>query len=693
MLFCNCKKGNQTVSNVSVSSIMQNNDSLKRSMLPFKLKTPDTVLSPYTGMNRQSWIEAGIHILKGAFQYVDSIKTPMFLPKFPGKSYPARGNKNATEQERSAAIFEAIARTFNIAAPILQEQPDLTLNGIKVKEYYKYHLLQLLTNPESYYYIGDKPLKPSQQTCELGNLALWNLIAPNAFWNQLNQDEKDKVAKTTANWAGAWTKAHNWRYFNVMMFTFLHYYGYEIDKQKMLSHLDNLILHYVGNGWYRDTGYDYYNMHVFHLYGAVWVEKYGKKYAPERAAIINNHYKEFSDNYPMIFGRNAEINMYGRSILYRLGANAAMPAAFFTDRDTKISPGLARRVSSGSLLQFITRNDFFVNGIPSLGFYGPFDYCIQPYSCSASPYWMFIGFSALTLPQNHPYWTDKEEMGHWEDIKKNQVYNKFVEGAGLLLSNHGSSGASEIRPGKISKQNNPNYSRLTYSTLFPWEAASNDGIISSQITLKSGQGNEKPETPNHVDIGGYRNHVLYRQASFKYRGNYRAHVDMASIIIPGGEIRVDRIRKASKSTYYLGHFSMPFSEEPPEITKNQVDGKTIITIHGKNRKLALTNYLGWDNLGTVYHEGLHPENKKSILLYAEKQDLKYEYGPVEVLVSVLLNGRNNKKWTPNELQPIKKVEALTKNTPMHLGGLKIELKNGKSYTVDFKNIDASSSRY
>ena len=60
-----------------------------------------------------------------------------------------------------------------------------------------------------------------------------------------------------------------------------------------------------------------------------------------------------------------------------------------------LDPGFARRLCSGSLLQFVTREDFYDNEIPSLGFYGHREYMVQNYSCSASP---FPDVSAIHLP-------------------------------------------------------------------------------------------------------------------------------------------------------------------------------------------------------------------------------------------------------------------------------------------------------
>ena len=53
------------------------------------------------------------------------------------------------------------------------------------------------------------------------------------------------------------SKTHNWRWFNVMMMTFLKHHGYAIDEQLMLNHVDHLLMLESGEGWFRDTSHDY----------------------------------------------------------------------------------------------------------------------------------------------------------------------------------------------------------------------------------------------------------------------------------------------------------------------------------------------------------------------------------------------------------------------------------------------------
>jgi hypothetical protein len=240
---------------------------------------------------------------------------------------------------------------------------------------------------------------------------------------------------------------------------------------------------------------------------------------------------------------------------------------------------------------------------------------------------------------------------------------------------------------------NPNYCRLVYNTAFPWEANNTSGAFSSSLTLKS-KGIDKQESlPLYIDVAGFRENVFYRQASFK-GGNFAPHVDMASIVIPGGEIRVERLRKVRETSLFLGHFSMPhMNGEKPRIQSKTIDGKECLTLAIKDRQLAMCNVLGWDKLAVRENEGLHPEAQFSSLLYAEKQDQEHRYGPVEILVSVLLHKTDDQPWNKDELQPVKEILPLVEGVPLHLGGLRVILKSGTSYAVDFKAIDGASSRH
>ena len=97
----------------------------------FTIPQPDYQLSPYTGMTRQGWIDAATYLLDGAFTYIRTIDDPMYFPKQFDKTYPNN------EGQVPTAKLEGFCRTLFLAAPLLKENPDLVLNGIKVAEYYQ----------------------------------------------------------------------------------------------------------------------------------------------------------------------------------------------------------------------------------------------------------------------------------------------------------------------------------------------------------------------------------------------------------------------------------------------------------------------------------------------------------------------------------------------------------------------------
>lgn len=54
----------------------------------FTVQQPDFQKSPYTGMTRQHWIQAGEYLLKGAFGYIHTLDDQMYFPKQLDKTYP-----------------------------------------------------------------------------------------------------------------------------------------------------------------------------------------------------------------------------------------------------------------------------------------------------------------------------------------------------------------------------------------------------------------------------------------------------------------------------------------------------------------------------------------------------------------------------------------------------------------------------
>ena len=89
----------------------------------FEVRNPDLDLSPMTGMTRQHYIECAQYVLGRAFRHVKSFDSPIVFPLVPGKSYP---QPDDPEWRLRSFEFEALERTFNLAAPLIHVDPEIS---------------------------------------------------------------------------------------------------------------------------------------------------------------------------------------------------------------------------------------------------------------------------------------------------------------------------------------------------------------------------------------------------------------------------------------------------------------------------------------------------------------------------------------------------------------------------------------
>ena len=99
--------------------------------MAFKPQTLDFEKSPYTGLVRESWIEAGKYLLDGIFQNIARFEDPVVLPRKETEiTYPHKdASPDALETEKKAEMFEGLARSFFIAAPLIHDDPELNICG------------------------------------------------------------------------------------------------------------------------------------------------------------------------------------------------------------------------------------------------------------------------------------------------------------------------------------------------------------------------------------------------------------------------------------------------------------------------------------------------------------------------------------------------------------------------------------
>ncbi|PIB37400.1 hypothetical protein BFP72_04560 [Reichenbachiella sp. 5M10] len=622
-----------------------------RSKNVFDVVNPDFEISPYTGMTRQHWKDAALYLLEGAFSYVDDLDDPMKFPKLPGKSYPHDENSVPTEK------LEGLCRTLFVAAPLLKDDPELTIGGLGVAEYYRHQILNLLDSTDASYIPHRREEQgPTQILVEFGALGMSLFVAPDILWEPLSQQDKDKLAATMLSYGDGPTVPSNWKFFNIFVLSFFKGQGYDVNEDLLVEYLHKSLEHYRADGWYNDApAYDYYSMWAFQLYGSMWSEVFGNQYYPEISAKFLSNFEDMVDNYPYLFSEHGEMIMFGRSISYRMGSIAPFP--FMGQLDGKdINLGWLRRISSGVLLQFLQNPAFMKDGVPTLGFYDHFEPAVQNYSCRGSVYWMGKAFLGLLIPEDSPFWTAQENNGPWEkEFEKGQVYNKFQDISNLLITDYPNIGASEVRIWCHEKvaddwqkfRSTENYNRLSYNSAFPWQADGPDGEVAMNYLIKNAK--EEWEAFRLYTFRKYEEEIYYRDVVLETDGSIK--MQLAEMPLPNGILRVDRNLSNRAIDMRLGHYALPKLDQEITSSTQTVREYEASIIDNGEYQLAMIPLSGWDSVEVVTSRGLNPASHQSTVLNAVSS---YSFDSDSNIYAVLmLWKRSGEAWTKEELMPVK----------------------------------------
>lgn len=702
----------------------------------------DFEISPYTGLTRQSWIDAGEYLLRGIFKHIKNEDAPVIVKRNETRiTYPhfnvTQGRHDA---EVRAEIFEGLTRSFFIASVIIHEKPDITINGIRLRDYYKKQILRSLCDKKSPYYVGtydelfketdqNNPVCCFQQTVETCALVIGLSACRAEIWDDYTKDEKKQIAEFIENYAISPTVPQNWRLFNMLDLAFLYKEGFAIDEKIMGDHTQAILNYYVGDGWYRDgQSFDYYSSWAFNVYAPIWCKWYGYERMPVAAAILENNSNELMKTYPDFFDGDGYTNMWGRSNIYRNAATSPFAANLMLQKSS-INPGLARRISSQSLLQFLTRDDFLIDGIPSLGFYGQFMPLVQGYSCAESVYWLGKAFLCLELPQNHPFWTCKEAENSFESLKKGEVKETFLKGPALCFTNHKDNQTTILRSAKVVKKIGDkcglwNYGKLCYSSKFPWESSSNKMVESMQYVLKDDSNGEIQNT-NAIFLQDMEDNVLYRRAFFNYRLEDEMHwiqgMQLADFPVSYGIFRVDKLRLFKRPvTITLGSFGFPDNDisiftktkviknavaagkshencvKKSNVIERDIVAKSVILkgydhMHHE-KQLAFTIYYGWDDIEIWHSKGTNPDSKKSVVLYAvRKSENLYDASSPYILLSQTITKESHEDFEEDELFSLKSISLVDKWGSGAYGDIGVRLQNGKKVNVRFEGKESNLS--
>ncbi|PUB24950.1 uncharacterized protein DUF2264 [Promicromonospora sp. AC04] len=436
----------------------------------------DLDTSPLTGLTRDHWIAAADGLLRSAARQASASGariTPDGRPSWNGPDSDA---------------LEGYARTFLLLGwrlsgtggvdPESDPESDPEVDPELVAAYTS----GLVAGTDARHPDAWPRISPDciQALVEAASVALALHQTRPWIWDRLLPEQRDVVV----GWLlGAFTMEvpdNNWHWFRVVVATFVATTGYPLsaDQHEVVdADLARIEEFYVGDGWYRDGAgegdrFDHYAGWAMHFYPVLWHRMCESldatsPIARRSVAMRETHRARLVDflaDYQHLVGADGAPLFLGRSLTYRWAA-ATAPLAAVVDGASSWSPGLTRHLASAMLRYFLDRGAIGSEGLPSLGWFGPYPPMIQGYSAPSSPFWLSKAFVCLLIDAEDPFWTAVEEP--LPAAMENRV--RTMPRPGLVVSSTADDGIVRVanhgtdnhRPGV---PDDPLYSRLAYST-------------------------------------------------------------------------------------------------------------------------------------------------------------------------------------------------------------------------------------
>ncbi|MDT0614938.1 DUF2264 domain-containing protein [Streptomyces lancefieldiae] len=471
--------------------------------IPFELPTEDRALSPWTGYTRAHWEAVADGLLWAAWRWSTPGRALLDLPGRPSRS-----------GVRSDGL-EGFARTFLAAAFRVAGADGDDPHGW-LDRYARGLASGTLTpgrdDTESWPLILDHDVQ-GQPMVESASVALGLRLTAPWLWKNLDAGIQDRVEEWLRGSLRHVPAPNNWYLFPYTVAGFLESVGRgdaetAAARQRALELMEGW---YRGEGWYADgdgRAFDHYNGWALHLYPVLDAHLSGDT---EQGARYGDRLRTHLEGFSLMFGGDGAPLHFGRSLAYRFAASSAVGLGAVTGH-TPLTPGASRRLASGSLRYFLDRGSLTDDGLLSLGWHGPHEASLQPYSGPASPYWASKAFVSLLAPAGHPLWTATEEPAPVEMADRVLALTapgllvQATRDDGIVrLHNHGS---DHVRPheGETAAEDDPHYGRQAYSTRTGPTASDNaaDNHLSVEVNgRRSVRRRVRPLGAGHGDGWGW----------------------------------------------------------------------------------------------------------------------------------------------------------------------------------------------
>ncbi|MER5986181.1 DUF2264 domain-containing protein [Streptomyces sp. NPDC001787] len=438
--------------------------------LSFELPAEDRARSPYTGYTRAHWEAAADGLLHAAWRWATPGRALLDLPGRPSASGVRSDGLEGYARTFLAAAFRVAGAEGKDPHGWLERYADGLGAGTRTPG---------REDTESWPLILDHQVQ-GQPMVESASVAIGLRLTRPWLWDLLDDGVRDRAEEWLRGALRHTPAPNNWYLFPYSVAGFLESVGRgdaetARARERALELLEGW---YRGGGWYADgdgRAFDHYNGWALHLYPVLDAHLSGDTELGERYGA---RLREHLESHAAMFGADGAPLYFGRSLSYRFAAGAAAGIGAVSGH-TPLSPGVSRRLVSGSLRYFLERGATGDDGLLSLGWHGPHEATLQTYSGPSSPYWASKAFVALLAPAEHPLWTATEEPAPSEgpdrvlSVPAPGLLVQSTRADGIVrLHNHGS---DHVRPheGEPAAGQDPLYARQAYSTVTGPTSAAN----------------------------------------------------------------------------------------------------------------------------------------------------------------------------------------------------------------------------
>lgn len=420
----------------------------------------DYTLSPYSGWTRSHYEDLFIQMMAAL---MDNVSEGGARQRIPGPR---------SHHGQLADELEGITRPLFMAGPWLSQSGTGVFEyGGKTYDVGAFYRRALLagTDRNNGEYWGDI-VDYAQHLVEMAALSWGLYVSRKHTWDKMKPEEQDQVAAYLFQCTKVKYHENNWLLFNVITNAVLKAFGKPCSREQIDANLSACEGMYMGEGWYRDGNInriDYYNAWAFHFYYLMWVFIDGDS-KPELAETHKERCRDFVRDFRYFFGKDGATPCFGRSMTYRFGYLAPVAMGVLLEC-LDIGTGEAKTMMNLGLKFFFDQEILTKDGHLSLGYIHPNESILEHYSCGGSPYWAVKALSIFLLPENHPFWSAKEEP---LPIHKGN-FSRALPMAGLLLRGNGESGHIQLINHKSyhdKDEYNAKYTNFAYSSVFPYES-------------------------------------------------------------------------------------------------------------------------------------------------------------------------------------------------------------------------------